>query len=284
MKEKMAKNNRLVAPFLKWVGGKRQIMPSIVAHLPENIQSCCYVEPFVGGGAVLFHLQPEKAIVNDLNAELINVYRVIKNNIDDLITDLKKHENTSEYFYKFRNIDRTPDYKKLSDVERAARIIYLNKTCFNGLYRVNSAGEFNSPFGKYKNPNILNEPTMRAVSRYLNTNAVELLGEDYETVLDRLAQKSFVYLDPPYHPISGSSNFTGYVQGGWNMNDQIRLREACDKLNAKGIKFLLSNSSADFIKDQYKHYHISIVKANRAINSDGANRGEVDELLIRNYE
>ncbi|MDR2643056.1 MAG: DNA adenine methylase [Planctomycetaceae bacterium] len=278
------KNNKLITPFLKWVGGKRQIMPFIVEYFPQDIKTCQYVEPFVGGGAVLFHLQPRKAIVNDFNAELINVYRVVKNNLNALITDLKKHENNAEYFYKIRNIDRQPDYKNLSDVERASRIIYLNKTCFNGLYRVNNAGEFNSPFGNYKNPNIVNEPTLRAVSKYLNENTVELLNEDYETVMSKLKQNTFVYLDPPYHPISINSNFTGYVQGGWNKSDQIRLREACDKLNAKGIKFLLSNSSADLIKEQYKHYNISIVKANRVINSDGTNRGEVNELLIRNYE
>jgi DNA adenine methylase len=144
---KMIKNNKLVSPFLKWVGGKRQIMPSIVAYLPNNIKTCQYVEPFVGGGAVLFHLQPKKATVNDLNTELVNVYKVIKNNLEPLIIDLKKHENNLAYFYAIRNLDRTPDYKNLSDIERASRIIYLNKTCFNGLYRVNNAGEFNSPFG-----------------------------------------------------------------------------------------------------------------------------------------
>jgi DNA adenine methylase len=280
----MVKSNKFVSPFLKWVGGKRQIMPSIVAYFPQNIKTCQYVEPFVGGGAVLFHLQPKKAIINDLNAELINVYRVIKNNPGALIADLKKHENNSAYFYAIRNLDRTPDYKNLSDIDRASRIIYLNKTCFNGLYRVNNAGEFNSPFGNYKNPNIINEPVLKAVGKYLRSNDIELLNEDYETVLDKVGQDSFVYLDPPYHPVSISSNFTGYVQGGWNMFDQVRLREACDKLNAKGIKFLLSNSSANFIKDQYKQYNINTVKANRAINSDGANRGEVNELLIRNYE
>jgi DNA adenine methylase len=280
----MVKNNKLISPFLKWVGGKRQILPSIVAYLPKNIKTCQYVEAFVGGGAVLFHLQPKRAIINDLNTELINVYRVIKHDLDPLINDLKKHENNSSYFYAIRNLDRTPNYKNLSDIERASRIIYLNKTCFNGLYRVNNAGEFNSPFGNYKNPNIINEPVLRAVSKYLRTNDIELFSVDYETILDKVEQNTLVYLDPPYHPISNNSNFTGYVQGGWNMFDQVRLKEACDKLNARGIKFLLSNSSAGFIKDLYKQYNIRIVKANRAINSNGANRGEVDELLIRNYE
>jgi DNA adenine methylase len=279
----MAKNNKLVIPFLKWVGGKRQLMSSIVELLPKDIKAYNYVEPFVGGGVVLFHLQLSRAVINDYNAELINVYQVVKNNLHGLITDLKKHENNAEYFYKIRGLDRLQEYKNLSDVEWASRIIYLNKTCFNGLYRVNNAGEFNSPFGNYKNPNIVNEPVLKAVSKYLNTNAIDLYSADYEIILDNLDRSSFVYLDPPYHPISINSNFTGYVQGGWNMLDQIRLREACDKLNAKGIKFLLSNSSSGFIKDQYRHYSINIVKANCAINSDGTNRGEVGELLIRNY-
>jgi DNA adenine methylase len=142
----MANNNKLIAPFIKWVGGKRQIMSSIVELLPKNIKTYNYVEPFVVGGAVLFHLQPKKAIINDFNAELINVYQVIKNNIEDLITDLKKHHNEAEYFYTLRGLDRTIEYKNLSNIERASRIIYLNKTCFNGLYRVNNAGEFNAPF------------------------------------------------------------------------------------------------------------------------------------------
>jgi DNA adenine methylase len=280
----MAKTNKLVAPFLKWVGGKRQLMPSIVQHLPTNIQNYNYVEPFVGGGAVLFHLNPKNAIINDFNKELINVYEVIKNNLEELIDDLNVHENNADYFYELRGLDRTEKFQNLTLVQRASRIIYLNKTCFNGLYRVNNAGEFNSPFGRYKNPNIVNEPTLKAVNKYLNSNNVIIKSGDYSEVLNEVNENSFVYLDPPYHPISESSNFTGYVQGGWNMYDQVDLRKACDKLNEKGVKFLISNSSAEFIKDQYKNYKISTVKANRSINSNGADRGEIDEVLIRNYE
>ena len=275
--------NKLIAPFLKWVGGKRQIMPSIVFLLPKNIKDYTYVEPFVGGGAVLFHLQPESAIINDFNEELINVYEVIKNNLNELIADLKKHKNESGYFYVIRGLDRTPQFGSLTKVQRASRTLFLNKTCYNGLYRVNNAGEFNAPFGSYKNPNIINEPTLKAVSKYLNSNNINIFCQDYNHILTNLDERSFVYLDPPYHPISESSNFTGYVQGGWDMFDQIRLREACDELTKKGIKFLLSNSAAPFIRDQYKNYIIQTVKANRAINSNGADRGEVDELLIRNY-
>ena len=275
----MAKNNKLVAPFLKWVGGKRQLMPSIVELMPKNIKELNYVEPFIGGGAVLFHLQPRTAIINDFNDELINVYNVIKNSLNELIVDLKTHENNADYFYQIRSLDRTNDFKSLTPVQRASRVIYLNKTCFNGLYRVNNAGEFNAPFGRYKNPNIVNEPTLKAVNKYLNSNNVILRNGDYADIFPEINENSFVYLDPPYHPISESSNFTGYVQGGWNIYDQIDLKTACDELHKRGVKFLLSNSSAEFIKHLYKEYIITIVKTNRAINSNGADRGEVDEVL-----
>ena len=280
----MFKNNKLAAPFLKWVGGKRQLIPLIVKHLPKNIKDLKYSEPFIGGGAVFFHLQPQNAIVNDSNKELINVYNVIKNHLNELIQDLKKHENNADYFYHIRGLDRKDNFQKLTDIERASRIIYLNKTCYNGLYRVNSAGEFNAPFGRYKNPNIVNEPTLKAVNKFLNANNIIIRNDDYASTIDEINEKTFVYLDPPYFPISEKSNFTGYVQGGWDMYDQIRLREFCDQLNERGVKFLLSNSAAPFIRDQYKKYSITTVKANRTINSDGANRGEINEFLIRNYE
>jgi DNA adenine methylase len=172
----------------------------------------------------------------------------------------------------------------MGEVQRASRFIYLNKTCYNGLYRVNSAGEFNSPFGRYKNPNYVNEPVLRAVSHYLNVNKIEILNKDYDVILKNIDVRSFVYLDPPYHPISESSSFTGYVQGGWDINDQIRLREACDDLTRRGIRFLLSNSSTSFIFEQYNAYHIDTVKASRSINADAEKRGEIDEVLIRNYD
>jgi DNA adenine methylase len=278
----MAKNI-LVSPVVKWVGGKRQIMSSIVELMPKNMKGYQYIEPFIGGGAVLFHLQPAKAIINDFNAELTNLYETIRSSPEELIKDLKKHKNTPEYFYQLRSLDREPGYNKLTAVKKASRVIYLNKTCFNGLYRVNNSGEFNAPFGKYKNPNIVNEPTIRAVSNYLRSNEITIMNGDFESVLNKASKKSFIYLDPPYHPLSKSSNFTGYVQGGWGEEEQIRLRETCDTLNKKGIKFLLSNSAAKFITDQYKHYDIKFIKANRAINSDGSKRGEIDEVLIRNY-
>ena len=279
----MAKN-KLVVPFLKWVGGKRQLIPIIKKKLPKGLANRPYYEPFIGGGALFFDLQPKFAVINDYNEELINVYKVIKDNPEELIEDLKKHKNTADYFYEIRAIDRKPLFSKLSNIERASRIIYLNKTCYNGLYRVNNAGEFNSPFGKYKNPNIVNEPTIKAVSKYLKTAKIQILNNDYEEVLKDIPINSFVYLDPPYHPLSDSSNFTGYIQGGWSEEDQIRLRNVCNSLNQRGIKFLLSNSSSDFIKEIYAGYNIHIVKAIRAINSDSTKRGQVNEFLISNYE
>lgn len=276
--------NKLVVPFLKWVGGKRQLIPEIKKLLPRGVLNRPYYEPFIGGGALFFELQPKHAVINDYNEELINVYTVIKENPSELIEDLKKHKNTAEYFYEIRSIDRRPHFSDLTNIERASRIIYLNKTCYNGLYRVNNAGEFNSPFGKYKNPNIVNEPVIKAVSKYLNSIQIQISNGDYEVILENIPGNSFVYLDPPYHPISESANFTGYVQGGWDEEDQLRLRNTCNMLNERGIRFLLSNSASNFIKEIYSEYNIHVVQANRAVNSDSSKRGQVNEFLISNYE
>jgi len=276
------KQNRLVAPVLKWVGGKRQLLPEIVKRIPDF---STYYEPFVGGGAVLFSLQPQKAVINDISRELMNVYQVIKDHVDELIEDLKKHKNEKEYFYRIRELDRDKKhYESLSKVERASRILYLNKTCYNGLFRVNKAGEFNTPFGNYRNPNIVNEPTLRAVSSYFNQADITFLCCDYEQALKTIRKGDFAYFDPPYDPVSDSANFTGYDKGGFDRTEQIRLKAVCDKLNARGIKFLLSNSATEFILDLYKDYKIEIIQAKRAINCNPSKRGEVDEVLVRNYE
>ncbi len=276
----------LVTPILKWVGGKRQLLKEILPFIPKNITT--YYEPFVGGGAVLFALQPKIAVINDYNAELINVYKVIKDNPKELIKILSEHEekNNSDYFYLTRELDRSPEYKNASVEERAARIIYLNKTCFNGLYRVNQAGQFNSPYGKYKNPNIVNSISIFALQGYFNNNKIVINTGDYKETLKKVKAntKSFVYLDPPYYPLSSSSSFTGYTDNGFGKEQQIELKHECDKLNKKGIKFLLSNSSCDFINELYKYdYNIKIIKAKRVLNSDGNKRGEINEVLISNY-
>ena len=277
----MAKN-KLVAPIVKWVGGKRQLLDEITPLVPKRITSYC--EPFMGGGAVLFSIQPKKAIVNDLNGDLITLYEVVRDDVETLIEFLKKHENTEEYFYSIRDLDRDKEaYKNMSKVEKASRILYLNKTCYNGLFRVNSSGEFNAPFGHYKNPNIVNEPVLRAVSKYFNESEIEFFNEDFEETLKKVKKGGFVYLDPPYDPVSDTANFTGYNKGGFDKSEQIRLKNCCDELNKRGVKFMLSNSATDFIKDLYKEYNIHIVKAKRAINSDATKRGEIEEVLITNY-
>ncbi len=277
----MAKN-KLVGPVVKWVGGKRQLLDEIIPLLPKRITSYC--EPFLGGGAVLFSIQPTKAIVNDLNEDLITVYEVIRDNVEALIEALQKHENTAEYFYTIRDMDRDKDfYRSMLKVEKASRLIYLNKTCFNGLFRVNSSGEFNSPFGHYKNPNIVNELVLRAVSKYFNASNIAFYSEDFSKTLGRVGKGGFVYLDPPYDPVSDTASFTGYNKGGFDRNEQIRLKQCCDELTKRGVKFMLSNSATEFIKDLYKDYHITVVKAKRAINSDASKRGAIEEVLITNY-
>jgi len=277
------KYNKDALPVVKWAGGKRQLLPEIRKYIPKKFT--IYYEPFVGGGAVLFDIQPKRAIINDVNSELINLYEVIRDSVDLLIEDLKKHKNEKEYFYRIRELDRDIEkYNKLTKVERASRLHYLNKTCYNGLFRVNQAGQFNTPFGDYKNPNIINEKIIRAVSDYFNWADITFKCGDFEDSLKGIEKNAFVYFDPPYDPVSESANFTEYSKEGFTRKDQIRLKKICDRLNKKGIKFLLSNSATEFIRDLYKDYNIEIIQARRSVNSNGKKRGEVDEVLVRNYE
>ena len=276
--------NPLIQPVVKWVGGKRQLLQDLNPLLPKGIRSYC--EPFFGGGAVLFHLQPKKAIINDVNIELMNMYSIIRDNVEELIEELSIHKNEEDYFYSVRDWDRDKaHYESLNNVIKAARLIFLNKTCYNGLFRVNSTGEFNAPFGRYKKPNIVNAPVLRAVSTYLQTNDVVINSTDYYEILKNIPASFFVYLDPPYDPVSDSSSFTGYNKHGFNKDEQIRLKNACDELDSRGVKFLLSNSATEFIKDLYSpKYNVTIVHAKRAINSVATRRGEVEEVVVRNYE
>lgn len=285
LNEMSGKDNTLekksVVPILKWVGGKRQLFNEIKKYIPEYK---IYYEPFLGGGAVFFGLQPERAVVNDINTSLMCVYQVIRDHTDELIEELKQHKNEADYFYKIRNWDRDKEaYDRKSDIQKASRIIYLNKTCYNGLFRVNRAGEFNAPFGRYKNPGIVNEKVLRAMADYLRHPGITLMNTDFEEALRGSQKGDFVYFDPPYDPVSDSANFTGYDMRGFDREEQKRLKLLCDVLNKKGTKFLLSNSATDFIFDLYKEYKIKIIKAKRSVNSRADRRGEVDEVLIRNY-
>lgn len=272
--------NILISPVLKWVGGKRQLLSEIMPLINKNCSN--YVEPFIGGGAVLFELQPKKATINDYNVELINVYLTVRDYSEDLILKLQEHEekNAEDYYYATRVLDREPIYGSMSNVEKAARVIYLNKTCYNGLYRVNSAGQFNSPFGKYKKPNIVNATTIKAMSKYLSNDRITIQQGDYKKTLKGIRKGAFVYLDPPYFPISSSSSFTGYTENGFSHEHQLELRNECNKLSSKGIAFVQSNSDCPEIRELYRDYIIKTVQAKRSINSKSALRGEINEVLI----
>lgn len=281
-RRRTSKNSEpLVQPFLKWAGGKRQLLSEIRPLIPEKIK--CYFEPFLGGGAVFFDIQPKRAIINDFNMELINCYKVIKETPQELLNELSEFENTKEFFYKIREQDRTKDFLLLTPVERAARIIYLNKTCFNGLFRVNSRNEFNVPFGNYKNPTFADSAVIFAIHKYLNKSKITFLQDDFAKSVKKAKKDDFVYFDPPYDPVSDTSSFTGYSLNGFNKDEQLRLQNVCDDLTEKGVKFMLSNSDTDFIREVYRSYNIHTVKARRSINSVASNRGKINEILVTNY-
>ncbi len=282
------RKNPVVKPFLKWAGGKRQLLPELTKYINEkSLKKCTYYEPFIGGGALLFELQPTRAVISDKNQELINCYEVVRDSLDDLIEELRKHQenNNADYFYQIRDLDRSPEYKNLSKAEKAARIIYLNKTCYNGLFRVNSQGQFNVPFGRYKKPNILDEAVLKAVSKYLNKPQIKILNVDFAEAVKNAKKGDFIYFDPPYDPVSDTASFTGYDVNGFNRDEQKRLKEVFDKLTGKGCRLILSNSQTDFIMDLYQDYRdkIKIVRAARSINSKGLKRGKVDEILVLNF-
>lgn len=274
--------NQLLQPFLKWAGGKRQLLPYIREQIPAKFNR--YYEPFIGGGAVLFDLQPKNGLINDFNEELANCYRVIKEKPTELLEDIKTHRNNEEYFYELRGLDRQPEFEELTDVQRASRIIFLNKTCFNGLFRVNSRGQFNVPFGNYQNPTIASDVVIQAISKYLNNNKIEITSGDYADAVKTAKKDDFVYFDPPYDPVSDTASFTGYSLDKFDRKEQERLRDVVDDLTRRGVKVLLSNSATDFIKKLYEHdyYVIDIIYANRNINSVGTSRGKVSEVLICN--
>ncbi len=264
-------------PFVKWAGGKRQILKELISRVPGNFKT--YYEPFVGGGALLFELSPPKAVISDLNYELINAYTVVRDRVEELIEDLKSHRNERDYYYRIRSVNP----EELDPVKRASRFIYLNRTCYNGLYRVNRRGEFNVPFGSYKNPRICDEDNLRAVSEYLRSNDVKILGGDYREVLRSAEEGDFVYLDPPYAPVSRTAGFTDYVAGGFGEEDQIMLREEVRRLTSRGVRVLLSNSDTEFVRELYRGFVVESVSALRAINCRGDSRSDHRELIIRNY-
>jgi DNA adenine methylase len=266
-------------PFLKWAGGKSQLLPELVKRLPQGYKR--YFEPFAGGAALFFHLQPESGYLVDVNPDLTNTYQVIRDQVEGLIEDLKQHIYDKDYFYSVRDVDRTDAYQCWSDVQKASRLIYLNKTCYNGLYRVNAKGEFNTPFGSYTHPTILDADNLRNCSRALQN--AEILTGSFLAIAPHISAADFVYFDPPYAPLSDTARFTSYSQKGFSAAMQVELRNFCDQLDQQGVRFMLSNSAAPSILELYSAYKIEYVHAIRSINSKGGHRGKIHELIVSNY-
>ena len=274
-------------PFIKWVGGKRGLLEQILPLFPMSFKN--YYEPFVGGGAVFFELYSKglldnkKVFLSDINAELINAYNIVKDEPKELIKNLKKYKekHNKEFYYKIRSLDRDESYQRLSPLEKAVRFIYLNKTCFNGLYRVNKKGFFNTPIGSYKNPNIADEETILNASEALQNATVK--EQSFEEVLKVAKKDDLVYFDPPYYPLNETSNFTSYDSNSFLENEQIKLFGVFESLSAKKVKVIQSNSDTEFIKNLYIKYNINIVNANRFINSKSSGRGKITEVLVRNF-
>jgi len=266
-------------PFVKWAGGKRQLLPQMEKYFPKHYNR--YIEPFIGGGAVFFHLIPENSIISDNNPDLINCYKVIKDDVERLIKSLKKHIYEKIYYYEIRALDRdVKKFAELSDIEKASRSIYLNKTGYNGLYRVNSKGLFNVPFGRHKNPKICDETNLRNVSQTLKK--VEIFLGSFEICLDFVEKDDFIYFDPPYFPLSDTALFTSYTKNSFDKSSQLKLFEVFMELNERGCNLMLSNSYSEFILDLYKDFKIITLKAKRNINSNSQKRGLINEVLILN--
>ena len=272
-------------PFVKWAGGKRQIMDKLTKYVPDEFNT--YYEPFIGGGALLFELSPKKAVINDSNKELMNVYEVLcdEQKFKKMCSVLNTYEikHSEEFYYEIRNKDRSKNaYNRLSDYTRAARTIYLNKACFNGLYRVNSKNEFNVPFGKKAKVNTYEGGNLITVSNYLTMNDIKILSIDFEEVVKDAKKGDFVYFDPPYDSDTGT--FNSYTEDGFGKESQRRLARVFKELDEKGVYVMLSNHNTMLINELYNGFNIHVIEAKRNINSNGSKRGKVEEVIITNYE
>jgi len=272
-------------PFVKWAGGKRQLIPVLNKQFPQKFGT--YFEPFLGGGAVLFHLLSQnpnqKCSVSDLNSDLVLTYITIRDRVEELISSLKKHskkysDDKNSYYYKIR------EQEPKEQIEKSSRLIFLNRTCFNGLYRVNSKGKFNVPLGRYSNPNIVNEENLMAVSRILQSKKITITCRDFSSILGDAKKDDFIYFDPPYQPVSQTANFTSYTNRDFNFEDLKRLADLCNDLDSKGCKVILSNSNTSEVKEMFdRNWKIKKIQVNRAINSDSKKRTGHSELVIKNF-
>lgn len=291
-------------PFIKWVGGKGQLIEQLEALLPADFdkwENVTYIEPFVGGGAMLFHMLQKhsnikKAVINDINSDLTTCYKVVKSKPNELVNslktiqkeyyELKTEDSRKDFFIKMREEFNT---KTLDDIRNTTLFFFLNRTCFNGLYRVNKSGHFNVPFGKYEKPTICDPVTIYADSELLQN--VEILSGDFEQTLEKAHDTTLFYFDPPYRPLSTTSSFNDYSKESFNDNSQIRLKEFCDRIQNAGYKFMLSNSDCkgknendNFFDILYEAYMIERVWATRNVNANASKRGKLTEILVRNYE
>lgn len=277
-------------PLVKWVGGKRQLLNKLIEYMPKKLnKNFTYYEPFVGGAALLFELTPKNAVINDINQELVNVYRVMCDEIkyNKMLIRLRLHQknNNEDYYYKIRSQDRNKrSFNKLSDWGKAARTIYLNKTCFNGLYRVNRTGHFNVPYNGKEKVVTYDLSNIEVMHEYFKSNKVKIFSEDFELIVQTAKKGDLVYFDPPYDPIDDKASFTSYTKFGFNKDDQIRLSKIFNDLSKKGVYVMASNHNTILIRELYKDFNIHIVDAKRMINSDANNRGNVEEVIITNYE
>lgn len=271
-------------PFTKWTGGKRQLLGELRSYMPETYGR--YFEPFVGGGALFFDLAPEQAVINDFNEELINAYRQIKNNPAELINLLIKHKenNSKDYYLALRSADRDGRISRMTGVERAARILYMLRVDFNGLYRVNSKNQFNVPYGRYKNPKIVDVDLLYQISEYLNENDVEILQTDFAEAVKDAQTGDFVYFDPPYIPLNETSSFTSYTHEGFSYEEQVRLRNTFKELTERGVYAMLSNSSSPLVEELYKDFNIYFVEAQRTNGAKSSSRGKISEIIVTNYD
>ena len=271
-------------PFTKWTGGKRQLLEELRSYMPETYGR--YFEPFVGGGALFFDLAPEQAVINDFNEELINAYRQIKNNPAELINLLIKHKenNSKDYYLALRSADRDGRISRMTGVERAARILYMLRVDFNGLYRVNSKNQFNVPYGRYKNPKIVDVDLLYQISEYLNENDVEILQTDFAEAVKDAETGDFVYFDPPYIPLNETSSFTSYTHEGFSYEEQVRLRDTFKELTERGVYAMLSNSSSPLVEELYKDFNIYFVEAQRTNGAKSSSRGKISEIIVTNYD
>ena len=272
-------------PFVKWAGGKRQIIDKLKEYAPDEFN--VYYEPFVGGGALLFELSPKEAVINDYNEELMNVFNCIKDadKFTKMCTELNRYEvnHSEEFYYEMRSKDKEKaKFAKMPDYKRAARTIYLNKACFNGLYRVNKNNEFNVPFGKKNKVNTYDGQNLGIIHSYLNFNKVTIQSIDFEESVKTAAPGDFIYFDPPYD--SETNTFNDYTENGFGKEEQVRLARVYKELSDKGCYVMLSNHNTTLVKELYKDYNIHVIEAKRNINSNGKKRGKVEEVIITNYE